>query len=75
MLSQVSMGQDTVTDMRPAVPCPLLTAASPFRQIPQAAASMKEGKWDRKKVGAASWAGQGNRGPCRVHLLSLHFAP
>lgn len=35
----------------PQPPAPALTAASLFRQIPQAAASMKEGKWDRKKVG------------------------
>lgn len=51
MLSQVSMEHDRVTDMHPAAPCPLLTSAIPFRQIPQAAASMREGKWDRKKVG------------------------
>ncbi|KAI6064134.1 D-3-phosphoglycerate dehydrogenase [Aix galericulata] len=43
------------------------------RQIPQAAASMKEGKWDRKKVGGGHGAGWGTRGG--LQWLSLPLAP
>lgn len=35
----------------PYSPLPRTDHSLLFRQIPQAAASMKEGKWDRKKVG------------------------
>lgn len=35
----------------PYSPLPHTDPSLLFRQIPQAAASMKEGKWDRKKVG------------------------
>lgn len=43
-----------------------------FRQIPQAAASMKEGKWDRKKVGgSAAPLGGGVRVGC-ARSLSLY---
>lgn len=47
---QVSTRQDADRGV-PYSPLPHTDPSLLFRQIPQAAASMKEGKWDRKKVG------------------------